>query len=109
MSTVAVFTLDEKFDKLTGLYETYKGIHQLSIIKRGGLLYIEVEDKRITFGGLTQGARVPLIPVSDTLDDLKFHIINGPAAKMTVEFSTKSRGKVDLTIAEWIFHKIRDL
>ena len=102
-------TLDDKLDTLTGVYKTYKGIHQLSIIKRGGLLYIEVEDKRITFGGLTQGARVPLIPVSDTLDDLKFHIINGPAAKMTVEFSTKSRGKVDLILAEWVFHKVRDL
>jgi len=102
-------TLDEKLDKLIGVYETYKGIHKLSIIKRGGLLYIEVEDKRITFGGLTQGTRVPLIPVTDTLEDLKFHIINGPAAKMNVEFSLKSKGKVDLIIAEWNFHKVRDL
>ncbi len=102
-------TLDDKLNALTGVYESYKGIHQLSVIKRGGLLYIEVEDKRITFGGLTQGSRVPLIPVTDTLEELKFHVINGPAAKMDVEFSTGSKNKIDLMIAEWVFHKIKDL
>jgi CubicO group peptidase (beta-lactamase class C family) len=101
--------IDEKLDGLTGIYETYKGVHQLSIIKKGGLLYLEVENRKITFGGLAQGSSVPLIPASDNLEEYKFYIMTGPLARMNIEFSIKSKGKVDLSLSEWVFHKVRDI
>ncbi len=108
LKDIPFLNLDEKMSQLTGEYETYKGIHKMSVVIRGGLLYIEAEDRRISFAGISQGMSVPLIPASDTLEEFKFYMINGPNAKSTVEFSTSSKGKVDLYIAEWVFHKKRN-
>jgi CubicO group peptidase (beta-lactamase class C family) len=109
MKDIPFLAFDEKLSKLTGAYETYKGTHKMSVVNRGGLLYIEAEDRRISFAGIPQGTGVPLIPTNDNFEDLKFFIINGPGARSTVEFSTDSKGNVDLYIAEWVFHKVKKL
>ena len=70
---------------------------------------MEAEKRPITFAGAAPGASIPLIPDKDDYEDNLFYIYSGPGAKMSVKFSVKPKGKIDLYITEWIFHKVKEL
>lgn len=100
-------TIDEKLDTLTGEYETYKAIHKMRVFKRGGLLYIEAENRPISFAGIPPGMNVPLFPIDENYDEFKFEIFTGSKSKISVEFMLKKKGNVDFAISDWIFHKVK--
>jgi hypothetical protein len=74
-------------EKLTGIYETYKGTMRVQVSARGGILVAEIKDRYVD-------TIIPLVP--DKLEgDLKtFHAIQ-PAARLPVEFTVQG-DKVDL-------------
>ncbi len=85
---------EEKMDKLTGKYEIYKGITEVSVVNKNGLLFLEGQ----------QGS-YPLIPKNNDLEENLFYIYSGPGQKSIVEFREKSPGEIDLFVERNRFHK----
>jgi CubicO group peptidase (beta-lactamase class C family) len=93
------FEREKKLGKLAGLYQTYKGINKATIVKKAGLLYLEVKEKWME-------ASEPLIPETEKLENLKFYMVTPTGDKMPVEFTVDSSGKVDLYVERNRFHKV---
>jgi len=90
--------IEKKLSMLTGVYESYKGINRISVVNKGGLLYVEAKERPFEMV-------VPLIPESEKIENLKFYILAG-GQKNPVEFTPDSSGKIDLYIESNRFHKI---
>jgi len=90
--------IEKKLSMLTGVYESYKGINRISVVNKGGLLYVEAKERPFEMV-------VPLIPESEKIENLKFYILAG-GQKNPVEFTLDSSGKIDLYIESNRFHKI---
>jgi len=84
---------------LVGEYECYKGIVKASVVRKGGLLFLESKEKGYEFS-------LALIPESDKLESLKFYapIVGG---RIAAEFVVETPGKVDLYFERNRFHKIK--
>jgi len=95
---IPIFEIEKKLSMLAGVYESYKGINKVSVVKKGGLLYVEVKEKLMEMSA-------PLIPESEELENFKFYIPE-LGVKMPVEFTVDPSGKIDLYIERNRFHKI---
>jgi CubicO group peptidase (beta-lactamase class C family) len=96
---IPVFEIEKKMTMLVGEYAGYKGIVKISVVRRGGLLFIESKEK------LAEQS-LALIPESNKLESLKFYVpMTG--ARMAAEFIVEASGKVDLYIERNRFHKIK--
>ena len=96
---IPVFEIEKKMTMLVGEYAGYKGIMKTSVVRKGGLLFIESNEKGAEFN-------FALIPESDKLENLKFYI-PWAGARMAAEFIVEASGKVDLYIERNRFHKIK--
>jgi len=96
---IPVFETEKKMAILVGEYAGYKGIIKTSVVRKGGLLFIESNEKGAEFS-------FALIPESDKLENLKFHI-PWAGVRMPAEFVVEASGKVDLYIERNRFHKIK--
>ncbi len=94
------FEIDKKLGMLTGKYAIYKGIHEVSIVKKGALLYLESK-----IGGTE--ISYPLIPETDKIENFNFFAIVGPGKKQFVEFVVESPDKIDLYLERNRFHKLK--
>jgi len=92
--------IEKRLSLLEGTYESYRGIRRLSVVRKGPMLYLE-EKTRFT------ESSVPLVPESEKLEDLKFHIYSGVGAKMPVEFVVDPKGRTDLYMERWRLHKVK--
>lgn len=99
---IPFFEREKRLGKLTGLYQTYKGINKVSIVKKAGLLYLEVKEKWME-------ASDPLIPENEKIENFKFHIISPTGDKMPVEFTVDPSGKIDLYVERNRYHKIGNI
>lgn len=88
-----------KMDMLCGHYTTYKGVDNLEVVNRGGMLYVI---QRGVFGSVTY----PLIPEDPLLESNKFYIYSY-GVKQPVEFIIHGDGKIDLYIERDVFHKVK--
>jgi hypothetical protein len=96
---IPVFEIEKKMAMLVGEYAGYKGIIKVSVVRKGGLLFIEVKEK------LAEQS-LPLIPESDRLETLKFYVpMEG--TRTPAEFVVDDSGKVDLYVERYRFHKIK--
>jgi CubicO group peptidase (beta-lactamase class C family) len=96
---IPVFEIEKKMAMLAGEYAGYKGIIKVSVVRKGGLLFIEVKEK------LAEQS-LPLIPESDRLETLKFYVpMEG--TRTPVEFVVDASGKVDLYVERYRFHKTK--
>jgi len=86
--------LEEKLDLLTGNYENYLGITEVSISRKGPLLFLEG----------TEGS-YPLIPENENMDNNIFHAYYAPGQKALIEFDVKSPAEIDLYVERNRFHK----
>ncbi len=93
---------EQKMNILTGIYKSYKGINEVSISKKGSLLYIKAKN-------ILGDDAVPLIPEKIDSGDCKFYIISGPGARESVEFTVTSNQEVDLFYERYHFRKARDI
>jgi len=98
--------IEQKLSMLTGVYETYKKVNQVKVVKRGPVLYIEPMEGPIEFNG---GLSIPLFPKNEHVEDFKFFTMSGAGGRQSIDFSVEKKGKVDLFIERFRFHKIRDL
>jgi len=96
------FEREKKLGKLTGLYQTYKGINKVSIVKKAGLLYLETKENWME-------ASEPLIPETEKIENLKFYMVTPTGDKMPVEFTIDSTGKIDLYVERNRFHKVANI
>jgi hypothetical protein len=99
MKEIPVFEIERKMGMLTGEYESYRGIAKISVVRKGGILFLESKDK------LSEQS-LALIPESDRLEKLKFYIFAG-GMRMPAEFVVDSLGKIDLYIERNRFHKVK--
>lgn len=89
--------IEKKLSMLEGKYEAYKKLNKVSVVRRGSLLYlVRGQDETGT----------PLIPESDSMEDLKFYIY-GVGAKTLVEFEVDPEGRVHLYLDRWYLHKAK--
>ena len=96
---IPVFEIEKKMAMLVGEYAGYKGIVKTSVVRKGGLLFIESNEKGAEFS-------LALIPESDKLENLKFYIPYA-GVRIAAEFVVEASGKVDLYIEDHRFHKTR--
>lgn len=96
---IPVFEIEKKMTMLVGEYAGYKRIMKTSVVRKGGLLFIESNEKGAEFS-------FALIPESDKLENLKFYI-PWAGVRMPAEFVVEASGKVDLYIERNLFHKIK--
>ena len=94
------FEIDKRLGMLTGKYAIYKGIHEVSILKKGAMLYLEAK-----FGGTE--ISYPLIPETDKIENYNFFAIVGPGKKQLVEFVVESPDEIDLYLERNRFHKLK--
>lgn len=85
--------------RLTGDYEIYRGIEQISVVNSRGMLYLESTSR--TSG---QATRTPLVPDDLNLESTRFSIIRN-GLKSPVEFVAHDDGRVDLYYGRYCFHK----
>jgi len=99
LKEIPVFEIEKKMTMLAGDYASYKGIVKISVVRKGGLLFIEVKEKLAEYS-------TALIPESDKLESLKFYVpIAG--ARLAAEFVVDASGKVDLYIERHRLHKVK--
>lgn len=99
---IPFFEREKKLGRLAGIYETYKGINKVSIVKRASLLYLEVKEKYIETSN-------PLIPETEKIENFKFYMISATGDKMPVEFTIDPSGKIDLYIGGNRFHRVGNI
>lgn len=99
LKEIPVFEIEKKMAMLVGEYAGYKGIVKISVVRKGGLLFIEIKEK------LAEQS-LALIPESDRLENLKFYVpMTG--TRIAAEFVVDASGKVDLYIERYRFHKVK--
>ena len=104
LKDIKFIEIEQKLTMLQGVYETYKGINKISVIKRGSMLYLEPEEEPSPFN---EGISAPLIP--ESIDEFKFYFLSGVGGRTSVEFDVVSANKIDLYFGRDRFHKMRDL
>lgn len=85
---------EKKMERFTGKYESYKGITEVSVVKKNGLLFLE-----------GQYGSYPLIPKSENLEENLFYIYSETGQRSIIEFWEKSSGEIDLLVERNRFHK----
>lgn len=91
--------IQEKFNRLSGQYQSYKGLIKPKVVLKDGMLYVETE-----IPGILKRSQ-PLIPEDITGDNYKFYTYT-MGIKRPVEFIVKPSGEIYLIIERDIFRKI---
>ncbi len=94
------FKRKERMEKVTGEYESYRGIKKAAIEKESGLL-------KLTFKERLEKETVMLIPKSKDIDSYEFYYIGADGEKYDVEFEVGDRCEIDLYIGRWRLHKTK--
>lgn len=93
------FARKEKMKKLSGEYESYRGLKKAEIDIEGGLL-------RLKFKERLEEQKVMLIPKKRTIEDNEFYYIAGDGEKNDVMFDVMDKDEIDLYIGRWRLHKV---
>jgi len=95
---VPVLQIQERMERLTGTYETYRGLSKVSVVNKGGLLYLEQRDEFAS-------SSVPLVPEDDRLETYRFYTWS-QGLRQPVEFVVHSPEKIDLFVERNRYHKV---
>lgn len=98
--TIPALIIRERMKRLTGSYEVYRGLEQLKVVNKRGLLYLEEKSRRTENTTLT-----PLIPEDATLASTDFYVLRN-GLKSPVEFAIREGGAIDLFIGRYCYHKV---
>jgi CubicO group peptidase (beta-lactamase class C family) len=85
--------------RLVGEYETYRGLEQVKVVNRDGMLYL---DSKSRLTGAT--SETPLVPDDLTLRSTTFTVFSD-GTKSPVEFQVGDDGKVKLLVERSCYHK----
>jgi CubicO group peptidase (beta-lactamase class C family) len=97
---IPALIIRERTKQLMGSYETYRGLENLKVVGKGGLLYLEEKNRWSEKTTLT-----PLIPEDPTLASTDFYTLRN-GLKSPVEFAIREDGKIDLFIGRYCFHRV---
>ncbi len=97
-SDLTYFKRNERMDRLTGTYKSYRGIKEMEIEKEFGLLKLTVKER-------LESTKLILIPEKKDVDDLRFYYLDGNGEKNSVRFEVEEDGDIDLFIGRWRLHK----
>lgn len=92
------FKRKERMKKLTGMYESYRGVKKMEIEPEGSLLKLTVKER-------LEQDQVVLIPEEKDLSGYEFYYLDGNGEKNKVRFDVSNDG-IDLYIGRWRMHKI---
>lgn len=95
--SVPTFALQEKLDRVTGEYESYRGIQSATVERKGGTL-------ELTLSTELRSESYHLLPESLDTDDLTFTTVAESGYRVPVEFDA-SGDTVDMFIQRWRLHK----
>ncbi len=95
---ITYFKRKKRMDKLTGTYESYRGIKKMEIEQETTLLKLTVKER-------LESQKVILIPEDKEVDNYKFYYYDGNGEKNSVRFDVKDDGDIDLYIGRWRLHK----
>jgi CubicO group peptidase (beta-lactamase class C family) len=85
--------------RLAGSYQSYKGIHRIDVISRGGLLYLES-------GNPDGRMSTPLVPGSDDPECLEYYEISTFGGREYRYFLIDEAGGIDLFVHRTRYHKM---
>lgn len=92
------FARKRRVDRLTGEYETYRGVRTATVEERGGLLELTFED---AFGE----DEMALVPEEPTMEGDRFYALTAGGNRQPVEFEVDDDG-VDLFVERWRLHQV---
>ncbi|MBS3816543.1 MAG: serine hydrolase [Candidatus Thermoplasmatota archaeon] len=92
------FKRKERLDRLTGTYESYRGIKEMEIEKVSTLLKLTVKER-------LEEEELILIPKDKAVEDFEFYYLDGNGEKNRVRFEVREDGEIDLFIGRWRLHK----
>jgi CubicO group peptidase (beta-lactamase class C family) len=95
--TVPRLALDEKFDALTGEYESYRGIWTGSVERSGGRL-------EITLGGIRSEYTMALFPADLNPESYDFYTVTSSGQRVPVQFHVDG-DDVSVTYQRWRLHR----
>jgi CubicO group peptidase (beta-lactamase class C family) len=99
LKEIPIFEIERKMNMVLGEYASYKGIAKVSVVRKGGILFVENKDKLAE-------QNLALIPESDKLENMRFYIPTS-GMRMPAEFVVDPSGKIDLYIERNRYHKIK--
>ncbi len=91
------FKRKERMKKLTGMYESYRGVKKMEIELEGSLLKLTVKER-------LEQDQVVLIPEEKDVAEYGFYYLDGNGEKNKVRFDVSDDG-IDLYIGRWRMHK----
>lgn len=94
------FKRKERMEKITGEYESYRGIKIAAVEKESGLLKLKFKER-------LEKDTVILIPKSKDIDDYEFYYLGADGEKYDVEFEVEDSCDIDLYIGRWRLHKTK--
>ncbi len=94
-TAVPAFGVKSRMQHLIGDYANYRNVQTLSVIKEGGMLYLQREDDR-----------TPLIPDDPSYRNLEFYTLSD-GRKSPVSFRAADDGAVSVLIGRYVYHKTR--
>jgi len=94
---VPSIAVKKRMSELAGVYETYMGIEKVSVVRKGGMLYLEQKD-------LFTDALVPLIPEDPIMESATFYTLTD-GVKAPIEFVERGDGGIDLFIERYCYHR----
>lgn len=97
---IPALQIERRMDRLTGTYETYRGVETFTVLKKAGMLYTESTDPVTTATALT-----PLIPEDPTLESTRFYTLE-TGVKSPVEFWVDEHGDTRLIIERYCYRKV---
>ncbi len=105
MKFMRFFAIEQKVNQLKGKYVSYKGIVQIKIIAKLGLLWWVPTDSNTN----SASEPLPLIPIHDDYRDLEFSIFTGFGSKVRVHFEIDQDGGIHLFRERNHLHRIADV
>jgi CubicO group peptidase (beta-lactamase class C family) len=96
---VPAIVIRERTRRLTGSYETYRGVERVEVVSRGGLLVIEQY-----YPGVETPVTMTIVPEDPTLESTMFYLLSG-GAKQPIEFVLRPDGGVDLFVGRYRYRK----
>jgi CubicO group peptidase (beta-lactamase class C family) len=98
-AVIPALRIRRQLGQLVGRYQTYRGIEQLEVLEKGGMLYLK-STSRLT----GRSNEVPLIPEDSALRNTLFYTWS-LGRRSPVEFRLLSDGRIDLYLGRYVYHK----
>lgn len=99
-NVIPTLQTEARMKQLTGTYQTYREIETITVVNKGGMLYLEQSDEVMSTTSST-----PLIPEDPTLQSSTFYTLS-MGVKTLVEFWVDEDGDTRLIVERYCYRKV---